>query len=977
MPAKSLFRAIIALILLSAFAFASIGRISVVNGDVSIERGVKSEKAISNFQLEEKDVIKSKTGATAQLIFNDKTVITVGSNTTFKIEEYLFGEKNNKARFNVAEGSFKTITGKIAKVAPEKFKIETKTATIGIRGTIFLGNIDPMGVLTIACTKGAIELISVVPTIPPVLVKQGQMTTATPKSVEPPKTYTPTQLQNLEKSLAPAGRQGQATSDSTGSTSGVTFASNVAPPSQTPQSATSTVSNTVGSSVNEAKTTEKVTTVTKTVETVSCQPGYTGTHPNYVAPACPAGYTGTYPNCTAPTCQAGYTGTYPNCVAPACQAGYTGTYPNCVAPACPTGHTGTYPNCVAPTCPTGYTGTYPNCVAPTCPTGHTGTYPNCTAPTCPTGHTGTYPNCTAPTCPTGYTGTYPNCTAPTCPTGYTGTYPNCVAPACPSGHTGTYPNCTAQTCPTGYTGTYPNCVAPACPAGYSGLYPNCIAVSCPTGYTGVYPACVAPVCPSGYTGTYPDCVASSCPTGYTGVYPACVAPVCPSGYTGTYPDCVASTCPSGYTGTYPNCVATTQSTLFSALPASGSYLASSNSYYSMFLNMSRKVAVLMDAKHATNTINSIFIANPIIDDNTYAKIQTGAGYATIDGAFTNPSLAGDFTGSSSISANTTLNGTSATYGPFVSMSNIASSYNGYSSSGGYPLSGYSTGFQVKGSEIGALNTATTGKYGLEGTVSGAGIFSSATISGMSINSDIAGHTLSLGSSSALISEDIWGASFAATSGGVTDISTSTSYPVDATRSYMVSMPDYYNSSTASWIIKDDYSSWGYWKTDANGADLAQFGFWVAGTPTMQSDIDALKATSTSSVYVGNIMGAVLPVGGGAIDLIDIYNTNQVALFISFGSSTSSINGTMNFKTQSGKTWGATVGGTTATSFTLTPATASFGVSAAGLTGTGNGVSIIGGTMKGGFYGNGAQSVGGNFHLSTGVEKASGVFKATK
>lgn len=68
MPAKSLFRAIIALILLSAFAYASVGRISVVNGDVSIERGVKSEKAISNFQLEEKDVIKSKTGATAQLI---------------------------------------------------------------------------------------------------------------------------------------------------------------------------------------------------------------------------------------------------------------------------------------------------------------------------------------------------------------------------------------------------------------------------------------------------------------------------------------------------------------------------------------------------------------------------------------------------------------------------------------------------------------------------------------------------------------------------------------------------------------------------------------------------------------------------------------------------------------------------------------------------------------------------------------------
>ena len=87
MPAKSLFRALIALILLSAFALASVGRISAVNGEVSIQRGAKTEKALSSFQLEEKDVIKSTTGSTAQLIFNDKTVITVGSNTTFKIEQ--------------------------------------------------------------------------------------------------------------------------------------------------------------------------------------------------------------------------------------------------------------------------------------------------------------------------------------------------------------------------------------------------------------------------------------------------------------------------------------------------------------------------------------------------------------------------------------------------------------------------------------------------------------------------------------------------------------------------------------------------------------------------------------------------------------------------------------------------------------------------------------------------------------------------
>ena len=69
-----------------------------------------------------------------------------------------FDEKdssNSKANFKFAEGTFKSITGAIGKVAPEKFKLETKSASIGIRGTIVVGNQEK-----VACTQGRITVTS-------------------------------------------------------------------------------------------------------------------------------------------------------------------------------------------------------------------------------------------------------------------------------------------------------------------------------------------------------------------------------------------------------------------------------------------------------------------------------------------------------------------------------------------------------------------------------------------------------------------------------------------------------------------------------------------------------------------------------------------------------------------------------------------------------------------------------------------------
>ena len=149
-----------ALLLLPSLLFSSIGKITISSGDVSILRAGKSIKAPSNTPLEEKDQVITKTGS-AQLRFDDGTTISVGNKTTFKVEEFMFDEAGSKgnAKFGVSEGAFKAITGKIGKINPDKFKLETKTATIGIRGTRFLGIVPKEGPETIACTYGKIYLV--------------------------------------------------------------------------------------------------------------------------------------------------------------------------------------------------------------------------------------------------------------------------------------------------------------------------------------------------------------------------------------------------------------------------------------------------------------------------------------------------------------------------------------------------------------------------------------------------------------------------------------------------------------------------------------------------------------------------------------------------------------------------------------------------------------------------------------------------
>lgn len=140
--------------------FASdIATITAIKGSAMIERGDVNIVASLGAELEEKDIIQTKENSKIQIIFKDETVIYIGKNSRFSIEEYLFdGEEKSVAKFGMIKGAMRAITGKIGKVAPQKFTVKAKTSTIGIRGTNFVVILNDDNFYQAYCTYGAISV---------------------------------------------------------------------------------------------------------------------------------------------------------------------------------------------------------------------------------------------------------------------------------------------------------------------------------------------------------------------------------------------------------------------------------------------------------------------------------------------------------------------------------------------------------------------------------------------------------------------------------------------------------------------------------------------------------------------------------------------------------------------------------------------------------------------------------------------------
>jgi len=146
------------IILMGSFLFANIGTIMAMSGGASIHRSGSILSARSGMSILNGDEITTRNKSRVQVILKDDTTLTIGANSSFEFSKFYFdGTKKSSVRLKAKRGFFRAVTGKISKIAPQRFKVKTLSATIGIRGTDFSGNIMKKREV-IRCYSGAISV---------------------------------------------------------------------------------------------------------------------------------------------------------------------------------------------------------------------------------------------------------------------------------------------------------------------------------------------------------------------------------------------------------------------------------------------------------------------------------------------------------------------------------------------------------------------------------------------------------------------------------------------------------------------------------------------------------------------------------------------------------------------------------------------------------------------------------------------------
>ena len=129
------------LLTMIATLLANIGEVTALSGSAQLLRQSETITVAKGAEINENDLLKTAARSKAQVVLKDDTVITIGPQSEYLFERYM-ESGDSEVVMQLKRGFFKTVTGKIGKIAPQRFKIKTKAATIGIRGTQFMAYVN-------------------------------------------------------------------------------------------------------------------------------------------------------------------------------------------------------------------------------------------------------------------------------------------------------------------------------------------------------------------------------------------------------------------------------------------------------------------------------------------------------------------------------------------------------------------------------------------------------------------------------------------------------------------------------------------------------------------------------------------------------------------------------------------------------------------------------------------------------------------
>ena len=121
----------------SSLPMGVVGTVDLLSGTVTVTTLQGAPRDITvGMALQAGDVIKTADESEAHANMADGAYLAIRANSTIKITAYAAnGNSRDKSWIDLVTGSLRTVTGWIAKTRPQGYRINTPTATIGVRGT--------------------------------------------------------------------------------------------------------------------------------------------------------------------------------------------------------------------------------------------------------------------------------------------------------------------------------------------------------------------------------------------------------------------------------------------------------------------------------------------------------------------------------------------------------------------------------------------------------------------------------------------------------------------------------------------------------------------------------------------------------------------------------------------------------------------------------------------------------------------------
>ncbi len=117
--------------------------VKVVNGEAYALRAEERAELGVGEAIFVKDIVETEDGSVG-LTFKDGSRISIGPNSRVQFTQFEFAPAEGKLSFFIDffRGTLQYISGVIAKLSPDAVKVKTPVATVAVRGTRFLAQVE-------------------------------------------------------------------------------------------------------------------------------------------------------------------------------------------------------------------------------------------------------------------------------------------------------------------------------------------------------------------------------------------------------------------------------------------------------------------------------------------------------------------------------------------------------------------------------------------------------------------------------------------------------------------------------------------------------------------------------------------------------------------------------------------------------------------------------------------------------------------